>query len=356
MKKKWAGMLGFCLLAAALTGCGEEQGKLSELKTDKYVTLGEYKGLEVTLASPKVTDAHLENYINYVLTNRAKLVEVTDRPCQEGDTVRIDYEGKIDGETFEGGAAQEFDLELGSGTFIPGFEEGLVGAEIGETRDLNINFPDPYTNSPDLSGMPVVFTVTVNKIQEKELPELDDALVQSLDVGCSTVAEYRDYVYDLLNDDATATYERNLEDSLVQQAMAACEFKEPPEWLVDEYYEGIVRQLNSYATMSNMDFNTFITQAQGLTMEAFEEQARMGAAQSARESVMLQAIANKEGVTVTEAEVQAAMEADAQKGGYDSVETFKEVVGDDNYEDYVMCDKVLKIMKDSAVIKEPEQQ
>lgn len=351
MKRKIALLLCLILTAAAVNGCGSDQTVLSELKTEKYVKLGEYKGLEVSVPAAEVTEDYVQNYIGYVLSEHAEWVEVTeDRAAQEGDTVNIDYEGKVDGVPFDRGADQGFDLLLGSNTFIPGFEEGLVGAKAGETLDVPVTFPDPYPSNPDMAGVPAVFTVTVNNIQEKQIPELTDAFVSTLDAGCSTVAEYEDYVYELLMADAQETYDRNLEDALVDQVMAGCTFKEPPKAMVDQYYDRAVRNLSKVAIASNMSLETMITEYYGWTMEEFEEQAREGAKASCQEAIMLQAIANAEGITVSQEEVDDALQEGAENGGYESVDALKADMGNENFEDYVMCEKVLALLKENAVI------
>ena len=153
---------------------------MKDLRAADYVILGNYKGVEITLDEPEVTDEYLEGYIDYVLQNSAVSTPVLDRPVEMGDVVNIDYVGKIDDVAFDGGTAQGYDLTIGSGRFIEGFEDGCIGMEVGETRDVEATFPDPYTNNPDLAGKVAVFTVTVNSISVEEIPELTDEYVQSL--------------------------------------------------------------------------------------------------------------------------------------------------------------------------------
>lgn len=128
-----------------------EAAYLDGLNVADYVTLGEYKGLEVSVEAPSVSDESVQSYIDYVLQNNPSLEEVTGRPVQEGDVVNIDYVGKIDGVAFDGGTAEGYDLEIGSGSFIDGFEDGLIGAEVGETRDVQTTFPEDY-RSAEVAG------------------------------------------------------------------------------------------------------------------------------------------------------------------------------------------------------------
>ncbi len=337
--------------AAVLGGCGDVT--LSELNTEKYVTLGEYKGLEVSLAAPEVSEDYQQNYIDYVLSRNAQWVEVTGRTVQDGDMVNIDYVGTVDGEAFDGGTATGYDLQIGSGTFIDGFEDGLVGAEQGETVDVPVTIPDPYLNNTEMSGVDAVFTVTVNQISEKQTPELTDEFVQGLEVGCDTVAEYEDYVYELLMQEAQNSYDTSLEDELIDQAMSNATFlKDPPKAMTEQYYDRAVRNLTRIATASGMSLETLITQYYQSTMEEFEEQAREGAATSCQEAIMLQAIANQEGITVSQEERDAYMQEVMESGGYESVDELEADMGEEDYEDFVMCQKVLDFMKENAVITE----
>lgn len=349
MKKKIAILLCTLLTAGALGGCGNEGEVLSELKTEKYVTLGEYKGMEVAMPDrATIVEEYKQNYINYELSNHAEWVPIKEeRPAQLGDMVNIDYEGKKDGVAFEGGTSAGFDLELGSHSFIDGFEDGLVGVKAGETKDLNLTFPEEY-HAPELAGAAVVFTVTVNSIMEKRLPELTDAFVQELGGDYSTVEEFEAYV----TESAEQTYEDNLEAQLVNTLMAACTFEEPPKAMVDQYYDRAVGKLSRVAAASGMSLETLLTTYYGTTMEDFEAEARAGAVISCQEAIMMQAVANAEGITVSQEEIDAALEEAAAANNYASVAALKADMGDDNYEDYVMCDKVLEVLKEQAVITE----
>ncbi len=197
-----------CVIAAVfasslfLTACGSKE-YLKDIKAEKYVTLGAYTGIEATVNEPKVPEGAVDSYIydNY-LAPKAEKVPVTGRAVQEGDVANIDFVGYHDDVAFEGGTGADFDLTIGSGRFIEGFEEGLIGANIGDTRSLNLTFPDPYTN-PELAGEDVVFEVTVNSISESKAPALTDALVKQLGEegynvgGAQTAQELNDYVYNL---------------------------------------------------------------------------------------------------------------------------------------------------------------
>ena len=168
MKKKIIAALGGICTVVVMTGCGNKG-----ISNDK-ITIKQYKGLEVEKVDPvEVTDTDVEDSINSTLQTKSTQNDITDRPAQEGDVVTIDYEGKKDGVAFDGGTAQDQQLELGSGSFIDGFEDGIVGHNIGETFDLNLTFPEDY-KSEDLAGQAVVFTVTLDKISEVIVPAQPD--------------------------------------------------------------------------------------------------------------------------------------------------------------------------------------
>ena len=185
MKKKIiAALIGICTVVV-MTGCGNKG-----ISNDK-ITIKQYKGLEVEKVDPvEVTDTDVEDSINSTLQTKSTQNDITDRPAQEGDVVTIDYEGKKDGVAFEGGTAQDQQLKIGSNSFIAGFEEGIIGHNIGETFDLNLTFPENYQKE-DLAGQPVVFTVTLDKIAEVIVPELTDELVAELSETSKTIADYK---------------------------------------------------------------------------------------------------------------------------------------------------------------------
>ena len=185
MKKKLAVLAaGICALSLFLTGCS------GEISND-YVTITKYKGVEIDkVDADAVSDNDVEAQINSVLQSKSTTTEVTDRAAQTGDTVTIDYEGKKDGVAFDGGTATDAQLTLGSGQFIDGFEDGVVGHNIGDTFDLDLTFPENYGNE-DLAGQAVVFTVTLKGISQTDVPELTDEFVQSVSDTSKTVEEYK---------------------------------------------------------------------------------------------------------------------------------------------------------------------
>ena len=215
MKKKIiAALVGICTVVV-MTGCGNKG-----ISNDK-ITIKQYKGLEVEKVDPvEVTDTDVEDSINSTLQTKSTQNDITDRPAQEGDVVTIDYEGKKDGVAFDGGTAQDQQLELGSGAFIDGFEDGIVGHNIGETFDLNLTFPEDY-KSEDMAGQAVVFTVTLDKISEVIVPELTDELVAELSESAKTIEDYKKEVKEDLETSnkqaAESEQQQNVWDALMEQ-------------------------------------------------------------------------------------------------------------------------------------------
>lgn len=321
---------------------------LSGINVADYVTLGEYKGIEVSVDAPVVTDEYLDSYIDYVLQSNMVTTEITDRPVEEGDIVNIDYEGKIDGVAFDGGTAQGYDLTIGSGTFIDGFEDGLIGAETGETVDVNVTFPENYQGE-EVAGKDAVFTVTVNSISVETLPELTDEFVQGLDVGVNTVEEYRQYAYDLLMEEEQATHDSNAEIAVLEAVMAGSQIQAPPEDMTNRYYNRIIDNMTYYASLYGYDLETFLSM-QGTSEDAIRESA----AQAGQEIIVMQAIADAEGLSVTDEELDAEIETNAGSLGYDDVEEYRASLDVEGYREYMMSEKVLNFLLENAVVTDVE--
>ena len=333
--------------AEAVTAVG---GYMKDLNAEDYVTLGEYKGVEVTLDEPEVTDEYLDGYIEYVQQNNAVSTPVTDRAVEMGDVVNIDYVGKIDGVAFDGGSAQGSDLTIGSGQFIDGFEDGCIGMKVGETKDVEATFPDPYKNNPDLAGKVAVFTVTVNSISVEEIPELTDEYVQSLSLeGCTNVEEYRAYVYDVLLEQQQESYESDKADLAYEKVAAECEFKDAPEAMVTRMNNTLTSNLSSYASMYGVDLGTYVSAMYGGTAEEYEttllEQSKM----MAQHYLMMQAIADREGLSVSDEELEEQLSQEAQDYGYETVEEYKSLVDVEAFREYLMTQKVLAFLGENAV-------
>ena len=269
MKKKMFVLAGMIASSLFLTACGSKE-YLKDIKAEKYVTLGNYMGLEAAVQKVEVPEGAVESYIEEnFLAPKAETAPVTGRPVQEGDVVNIDFAGYQDGVAFDGGTGTS-DLTIGSGQFIDGFEDGLIGANVGDQLSLDLTFPDPYTRNPELSGAPVVFEVTVNSISERKMPALTDKLVEELsaegyNVGsCQTAAELEDWVYDLYDQSAKSTYDNQVETVLADAVMGSSTFEELPEEMVLRYTKSIEENMNIRAASMGMTLSQYMQLYQGL--------------------------------------------------------------------------------------------
>jgi len=192
MRKRVISMAAFLAVALLAAGCGKKEIKVADYNVDDYVKLGDYKNIVVEYTkSFAVTDEEVEEQIKSILQTNTTFENITNRDtAKEGDYVNIDYQGKIGGQAFQGGTATGADIQIGSGTFIPGFEDQLVGAKVGTTFDINVKFPENYKTT-DLAGKDAVFTITLNAIRKKVTPELTDEYVQKVSTQSKTVKEYK---------------------------------------------------------------------------------------------------------------------------------------------------------------------
>lgn len=329
-----------------------EGSYLKDYKASDYVTLGEYKGLEISMSSdaPVVTEEDVDSYIEYIRQMNPVSTPVEGRTVQEGDTVNIDYEGKLDGVAFDGGTAQGQDLTIGSGRFIDGFEDGCIGMEIGETRDVEATFPDPYSSNTDLSGKTAVFTVTVNSISVQEVPELNDDYVAGLGIdGVSTLEEYKAYAKDILTEQQTQSYNSEKADKACTAAEENCEFKDIPQGIVDRMNNTMTANVTSYASVYGADVGSYVAAYYGGEADDYEATILEQATEMAKKYLMLQAIADQENITVSEAEVEEELQADAENYGQ-AVEDYRAMIDEEAFREYLLTQKVLNFLSENAVV------
>ena len=355
MKRKIYTVAAVFVASLFLTACGSKE-YLKDIKAEKYVTLGNYMGLEASADMMEITDDYVDDYIkSNFLEPKAETVSVTGRHVQEGDIANIDFVGDQDGVAFEGGTGADFDLTIGSGQFIDGFESGLIGVEIGEQVSLNLTFPDPYTN-PDLAGKPVVFEVTVNSISEKHYPEFTDELVQQLgeegyNVGqCQTAAELNDWVYNLYYQSALSTYENEIETTLASTLMNNSTFQDPPKELVDRYTQSIENNVSTRAASYGMTLAQYMLY-QGMDEDAYRAAFEEEGTQMAKRYIMYQAIADNEGLNPTEEEIAEEVSAIMMVYGYDSEEELKENMDEESIKEDMMRKKVVAFLKENGNIQ-----
>ena len=320
---------------------------MAEIDVEKCVTLGEYKGITVEKTIEPVTDEDVEQEIQSALESYP--VEVTNRSVQEGDTVNIDYVGRIDGEEFEGGSDEGALLKIGSGQFIEGFEDGLIGASKGETRVLDLTFPQNYTE--DLAGKAVEFTVTVNTINEP-LEEPNDEWVAANIEGYYTVEEYKAGIRSEQEENNKQTAEEQMRYTAWTKVVDGCTINEYPETLVEMGKKLYTRQAETYAQYAGMELKEFI-ESSGITQEEFDANAEEYGKDVAAQALVNQAICNAEGYTIGDEAYQEAMTNMLAEYGCTEEELIS-AYGQDNVEQSIMMNRVIQLILDNAVIEEVE--
>ena len=370
MKRKITLGLVMLLIGLQLIGCGnkteentnEETSSVTESYEAIYfedieiidkVALGDYKNLEVVSNVTAITDEDVDNYIDYMLSMSPELVEVTDRDVVEnGDVANIDYEGKKDGVAFDGGTAQGYDLGIGTGAFIPGFEEGLVGAKVGETIDLNLTFPENY-GAADLAGAEVVFTVTVNKISKEITPEFTDEYVAGLGIeNVATVEEYRVYLKNMMEDAEEEYALQDVQTQIITMVTENATVTEVPQELIDRFYNVNKNNMDYNAMMYGMDLESFVSAYYGMDAETFEKETIAAAEISAKQALVCLAIAEAENLTLTEEDAEKAIEENYASYGYADADTFKKSIDLEEYKDSLLLNKVLDFLVENATITE----
>lgn len=270
---------------------------------DKYITIGEYKGLTLDNTVEEVTDDQVEAQIEYELQNKAE--EVTDKKetVKEGDLVTINFVGTLDGKAFDGGTANNYDLTVGEGQMIDGFEDGIIGMKTGETKELNLTFPEGYPEA-SLEGKDVVFKITLQKF--RRAPELtDEWAAENTDV--KTVQEYKESVRQQLTEQAKVSASNTLLRTAWSTVSGNSEVKEFPEEDIENALEEYRTLYEQYATQGDMTLEEFI-EAQGISMDAFEEQSQQYAELKVKQNLIVQGIMDKEGMSLDDEESLAIQE------------------------------------------------
>lgn len=257
----------------------------------KYVTIGQYKGLSLDKSVEAVTDDMVDGRIKEELQNKAE--EVTEGSVQNGDVVTINYVGTKDGVAFDGGTANNYELTIGSGTFIDGFEDGIIGMKKGQTKDLDLTFPEEYS-SEELAGQEVVFKVTLQSF--KRAPELtDDWAAKNTD--CKTAEEYRKEIRTTLEDEAKTSAQNTLRETAWNTVLSASEVKEYPQDDLDTAKTEFKTLYENYAKQGDMTLEDFV-KAQGISMDDFEEQSSQYAEYKVKQNLIVQGIMDAENMTL----------------------------------------------------------
>lgn len=324
------------------------------------MTLGQYKGLEYSMKKVVVTDEEIETQITKLLTAKPnyKKNETPDHTdVRDGDVVNIDYAGKVGGVAFQGGTDTDSFLKIGSNSFIPGFESSLIGKQIGTTVDINVTFPNPYTPNTSLSGADAVFTVTLNYFG-KEKEGIDDEYVKRyFSAYATSVDSLKQYFRDAITDDKKADLEEEMWDYLITTVIDNSTYTKILPEDVDFYYNLSMSQFHQYAQMYGLTdeqlYNKYYD-ATELDYNGFLQKCREQAEQSVKEYMALQAIVKAENITFTPEEYAKTAEEYRVGAGLESIEVLESSYGKEYIEYCLLNDKVLDLIRETAVIKEVE--
>ncbi len=313
------------------------------------VKLGQYKGLEAPKAEVKVAAADVNARLKEMADRNSRLVSV-ERAVKKGDTADIDFEGFDNGVAFDGGKGENFDLEIGSGSFVPGFEEQLIGMKAGEEKDIDITFPEDY--APELAGKPVVFHVKVNEVKVKEVPAVDDEFAKDVS-EFDTLKELKADIKKKMTAERTEAAQRAFEDVLMAKVAEGVEAEIPHE-MVELQAERMMEQFKQQLAAQGIPFEQYLKMT-GTTEADFRKQADGPAAEQVKMDLAVEAIIKAEGLEATDEDVENELKNVAEKYGMD-LETVKKYLRPEDVKEQVIREKAVKIVADSAVAVAPAEE
>ena len=313
------------------------------------VKLGQYKGLEAPKAEVKVAAADVNARLKEMADRNSRLVSV-ERAVKKGDTADIDFEGFDNGVAFDGGKGENFDLEIGSGSFVPGFEEQLIGMKAGEEKDIDITFPENY--APELAGKPVVFHVKVNEVKVKEVPAVDDEFAKDVS-EFDTLKELKADIKKKMTAERTEAAQRAFEDVLMAKVAEGVEAEIPHE-MVELQAERMMEQFKQQLAAQGIPFDQYLKMT-GTTEADFRKQADGPAAEQVKMDLAVEAIIKAEGLEATDEDVENELKNVAEKYGMD-LETVKKYLRPEDVKEQVIREKAVKVVADSAVAVSPAEE
>ena len=321
------------------------EGVEMKMKVTVYpeVKLGDYKGLKATMLPTEATDEDVDSELTNMLDRNSRLVSVEDRPAEMGDTAEIDFEGFVDGVAFEGGKGENYPLELGSNSFIPGFEDQIVGHKPDEEFDVNVTFPDDYAG--DLGGKDAVFKCKIHEIKTKEMPELDDEFAKDVS-EFDTLDELKEDLKKQISERKEEKAKSDFENQLIEQVVENMEC-EIPECMFDKRTDEMIQDYAYRLQMQGIDLNTYLSYM-GQDMDSFKATFREGAENQVKASIALEAIVDAEKLEATEEEIEAEVNKLAEQYQMEAEQVKKAVTPDQLAAD-IKTRKAVDIIVDSAV-------
>ncbi len=333
-----------------LENCGKE-GVTFKCTVAVYpeVKLGQYKGLEAPKAEVKVMAADVNARLKEMADRNSRLVSV-ERAVKKGDTANIDFEGFDNGVAFDGGKGENFDLEIGSGSFVPGFEDQLIGMKAGEEKEIDITFPENYT--PELDGKPVVFKVKINEVKAKEVPAIDDEFAKDVS-EFDTLKELKADMKKKMTEERKIAAQQAFEDALMKKVADGIE-ADIPEDMVKAQAERMLEGFKQQLASQGIPFEQYL-QMTGMTNETFLAQAHQPALDQVRMDLAVEAIVKAEGLEASDEDVENEMKNIAEKYGMDP-ESVKKYLPADQVKEQVIREKVIKVVADAGVAVAPVEE
>ena len=326
---------------------GEKVNFTVEVFIRPDVKLGEYKGLGLEKEVAEVTDDDVNAEIERARERASRYIEISDRPAKLDDQVNIDYAGFDGDKQFDGGTAQGHDLVLGSGSFIPGFEEQLVGANVGDEVEVNVTFPEQY-HAPELAGKPVVFKVKVNSICEKEVPALDDDFVTEVSETANNVEEYKAEVRAKLEKNADERAEVAFENAVIDKVNENAEI-DIPQAMIEDQIDNMLRDMEMRLMYQGMKLDDYLKYT-GTTREKLREMYKDQAAERVRTQLVIDAVRKAENIEANDEEIEAEMQKYADQN-QKTLEEFKAMLSEDDkkyFAEIASMQKTVKFLKDNA--------
>ena len=321
----------------------------AEVAVKPEVTLGAYKGIEVEKIDTAATEEEITAEVDKERDNNSRTITVEDRAVENGDMTVIDFEGFVDGTAFEGGKGTDYPLTIGSGAFIPGFEEQLVGAEIGREVDVNVTFPEEY-HAKELAGKPAVFKCTVKEIKVKELPDADDEFVKDVS-EFDTMEEYRADLKKKIEDRKAADAKAKKEDAVIEKIIEGAQM-EIPEAMIDTQAESLVDDFAQRLMMQGMSLEQY-AQYTGATVESMKNQMKPQAKKRIESRLVLEAVAAAENLEASEEDIEAEMNRMAESCKME-LDKLKELISEEekkNMRQDLSIQKAIELVTEAAVEK-----
>lgn len=335
--KKWLILLISVLsLAFIFTSCGEK-GATYDYDLNDYVILGQYRGVEVSVDE---IETKLQEQIDSLLSGNSSEEVQTEGIVEDGDIVNISYTGKLNGELFDGGSASQVDAQVGAGSYIDGFEQGLIGKSVGETVVLDLQFPEDYSPNPDLSGADVEFEITIHSKKVTVLPDYTDEFIAGLEsVEQNTIEEYE------------IEAKKNIKNNIIwSTVMDSCEFKKYPEYEVKYYYDMMITQ---YENMAMYQYGTsleaFITSYMGTDYDTFLTSILNTAKTQVQKDIVTYAIARAENISAQGDDYDELALKYAVLNGFETVEEYKDAFGQTEITRAILMDRIVNLMAAEAI-------